>query len=117
MRWKSYKMAEMLVETNFVWLVQRFLPSEFGYDVENNVHGVGPVKSIFEAKVRVRRAVEAEGIPYTYVWSYYFNGFCLPSLAQHGASAPPRDKVIIKGDGNPKGNSFTLYIFFGLNIF
>ncbi|XP_022135641.1 isoflavone reductase-like protein [Momordica charantia] len=82
--------------------VKRFLPSEFGYDVENNVHGVGPVKSIFEAKVRVRRAVEAEGIPYTYVWSYYFNGFCLPSLAQHGASAPPRDKVIIKGDGNPK---------------
>ncbi|XP_038887686.1 phenylcoumaran benzylic ether reductase Pyrc5-like [Benincasa hispida] len=81
--------------------VKRFFSSEFGFDVEN-VHGIGPVKSIFEAKVKIRRAVEAEGIPYTYVLSYYFNGFCLPRLAQHGATAPPRDKVVIQGDGNPK---------------
>lgn len=81
--------------------IKRFFPSEFGFDVEN-VHGIGTVKSIFEAKVKIRRAVEAEGIPYTYVLSYYFNGFCLPRLAQHGATAPPRDKVVIQGDGNPK---------------
>ncbi|XP_023511709.1 isoflavone reductase homolog PCBER-like [Cucurbita pepo subsp. pepo] len=81
--------------------VKRFFPSEFGYDVEN-VHGVGPVKSIFESKVQIRRAVEAEGIPYTYVLSYCFNGFCVPSLGQLGVTAPPRDKVVIHGDGNPK---------------
>lgn len=95
--------------------MQRFFPSEFGFDVEN-VHGIGTVKSIFEAKVKIRRAVEAEGIPYTYVLSYYFNGFCLPRLAQHGATAPPRDKVVIQGDGNPKGN-YTSSSLFSLCIY
>lgn len=96
--------------------MQRFFPSEFGYDVEN-VHGIGQVKSIFEAKVKIRRAVEAEGIPYTYVLSYYFNGFCLPTLAQHGAAAPPTDKVVIQGDGNPKGNYSSSPSLFSIFIY
>ncbi|PRQ27060.1 putative eugenol synthase [Rosa chinensis] len=59
--------------------VKRFFPSEFGNDADR-----------------------AEGIPYTYVSSNCFAGYFLPTLAQPGATSPPRDKVIIVGDGNPK---------------
>eukprot|EP00252_Welwitschia_mirabilis_P025642 TRINITY_DN8106_c0_g1_i1.p1 TRINITY_DN8106_c0_g1~~TRINITY_DN8106_c0_g1_i1.p1 ORF type:complete len:177 (-),score=35.43 TRINITY_DN8106_c0_g1_i1:54-584(-) len=53
-------------------------------------------------KVRIRRAVEAAEIPYTFVSSNFFAGFFLKTLGQVGAEAPPRDKVIILGDGKPK---------------
>jgi phenylcoumaran benzylic ether reductase len=79
--------------------VQRFLPSEFGTDVDR-VHAVEPAKSIFALKASIRRAIEAEGIPYTYIVSNYFAGYMIPTLGQ---MAPPTDKVIILGDGNTKG--------------
>ncbi|KAF8405247.1 hypothetical protein HHK36_010148 [Tetracentron sinense] len=81
--------------------VKRFFPSEFGNDVDR-VHAVEPAKSAFATKAQIRRIVEAEGIPYTYVSSNFFAGYFLPTLAQPEATAPPRDKVIILGDGNPK---------------
>ncbi|RVX12268.1 Isoflavone reductase-like protein [Vitis vinifera] len=81
--------------------VKRFFPSEFGNDVDR-VHAVEPAKTAFEIKAQIRRTIEAEGIPYTYVSSNFFAGFFLPTLSQPGATAPPRDKVIILGDGNPK---------------
>ncbi|CBI37663.3 unnamed protein product, partial [Vitis vinifera] len=65
--------------------VKRFFPSEFGNDVDR-IHAVGPAKTAFGIKAQIRRAIEAEGIPYTYP----------------GATGPPRDKIIIPGDGNPK---------------
>ncbi|PQQ03891.1 isoflavone reductase-like protein [Prunus yedoensis var. nudiflora] len=52
--------------------VKRFFPSEFGNDVDR-VHAVEPAKSAFATKAQIRRV-----------------------------SSPPRDKVIILGDGNPK---------------
>ncbi|KAK4804925.1 hypothetical protein SAY86_004742 [Trapa natans] len=81
--------------------VKRFLPSEFGNDVDHS-QAVDPAKSTFADKAQIRRAVEAEGIPYTYFSSNCFAGYFLPTLVQPGATAPPRDKVIILGDGNPK---------------
>ncbi|KAL8129535.1 hypothetical protein V2J09_018690 [Rumex salicifolius] len=81
--------------------VKRFLPSEFGNDVDR-VHAVEPAKSTFGVKAGIRRAIEAEGIPFTYVSSNFFAGYFLPSLSQPGATSPPRDKVVILGDGNPK---------------
>ncbi|KAK9947058.1 hypothetical protein M0R45_012495 [Rubus argutus] len=81
--------------------VKRFFPSEFGNDVDR-VHAVEPAKSAFAIKAQIRRAIEAEGIPYTYVSSNCFAGYFLPTLVQPGATCPPRDKVIILGDGNPK---------------
>ncbi|XP_050158517.1 eugenol synthase 2-like [Malus sylvestris] len=81
--------------------IKRFFPSEFGNDVDR-VNAVEPAKSSFDAKVQIRRAIEAEGIPHTYVSSNCFAGYFLPSLAQPGATSPPRDKVTILGDGNPK---------------
>ncbi|KAL8059046.1 hypothetical protein ABFX02_03G061700 [Erythranthe guttata] len=82
--------------------IKRFFPSEFGNDVDRT-RAVEPAKSTFDIKVKIRRAIEAEGIPYTYVSSNYFAGYSLPSFAQPGfATSPPRDKVIILGDGNAK---------------
>nr|B2WSN1.1 RecName: Full=Eugenol synthase 1; Short=PhEGS1 [Petunia x hybrida]ABR24115.1 eugenol synthase 1 [Petunia x hybrida] len=81
--------------------IKRFFPSEFGMDVDK-VNAVEPAKSTFAIKVQIRRAIEAEGIPYTYVSSNCFAGYFLPTLVQPGATDPPRDKVIISGDGNAK---------------
>ncbi|XP_038888584.1 phenylcoumaran benzylic ether reductase Pyrc5-like [Benincasa hispida] len=81
--------------------VKRFLPSEFGNDVDRS-SAVEPAKSAFGVKVQIRRAVEAAGIPYTYVSSNFFAGYFLPSLSQPGASSPPRDKIVILGDGTPQ---------------
>ncbi|XP_061353802.1 phenylcoumaran benzylic ether reductase Pyrc5-like isoform X2 [Gastrolobium bilobum] len=81
--------------------VKRFIPSEFGNDVDRT-HAVDPAKSAFQVKANIRRAIEAEGIPHTFVSANFFSGFFLPSLSQPGAKSPPRDKVVILGDGNPK---------------
>ncbi|KAM7516235.1 hypothetical protein LguiA_005818 [Lonicera macranthoides] len=81
--------------------VERFLPSEFGSDPDHT-NAVEPAKSLFGIKSKIRRAIESEGIPYTYVASNGFAGYFLPNLGQMNAKTPPRDKMIILGDGNPK---------------
>ncbi|VFQ67856.1 unnamed protein product [Cuscuta campestris] len=81
--------------------VKRFLPSEFGVDVDR-VNAVEPAKSAFEVKSGIRRAVEAEGIPHTFVANFFFSGYFLPNLAQPGSQSPPTDKVVILGDGTAK---------------
>ncbi|KAG6626852.1 phenylcoumaran benzylic ether reductase Betv6-like [Carya illinoinensis] len=79
--------------------IKKFFPSEFGNDVDR-VHAVGPAKKAFATKAEIRRAVEAEGIPYTYVVNNFFAGYFVPILAQPEVTAPPMDKVYIYGDGN-----------------
>ncbi|CAN0866610.1 Phenylcoumaran benzylic ether reductase Pyrc5 [Linum grandiflorum] len=81
--------------------VKRFLPSEFGNDVDRS-RAVEPIKSVFAEKVKIRRAVEEAGIPYTIVSSNCFAGYFLPNFNQPGATSPPRDKVVILGDGTAK---------------
>lgn len=95
---------------------QRFFPSEFGQDVDR-VSAVEPAKSAFAAKAQFRRAVEAAGVPFTYVASNFFAGYFLPNLAQPGATAPPRDKAIILGDGTPKGIQCNVYRYIELNVY
>ncbi|KAK7406727.1 hypothetical protein VNO78_08357 [Psophocarpus tetragonolobus] len=82
--------------------IKRFLPSEFGVDVDHQ-SAVEPAASFFNKKVKIRRAIEAEGIPHTFICSYAFAGYYLPTLGQENVTAPPRDKVVVLGDGNVKG--------------
>lgn len=84
-----------------VGTVKRFLPSEFGIDVDH-VHGLAPAQARFDCKVKIRRAIEEAEIPYTYVTSFAFGNYFLKNLMQPGLKSPPRDKVIIYGDGNAK---------------
>ncbi|XP_057810053.1 phenylcoumaran benzylic ether reductase TP7-like [Salvia miltiorrhiza] len=79
--------------------VKRFLPSEFGNDIDRG-HAVDPINPNLQLKVEIRRAIEAEGIPYTYVVCNLIASFALSSFLQLGATAPPRDKVVIPGNGN-----------------
>ncbi|KAA0045560.1 isoflavone reductase-like protein [Cucumis melo var. makuwa] len=81
--------------------VKRFFPSEFGNDADH-IDAVEPAKSMYSAKAEFRRAVEAEGIPHTFVVCNFFDGYFLSNLSQPDASVPPRDKVVILGDGTPK---------------
>ncbi|XLT57903.1 hypothetical protein HN873_050507 [Arachis hypogaea] len=80
----------------------RFLPSEFGLDVDRH-NAVEPAASALAGKAKIRRAIEAEGIPHTCVVSNAFAGYFLSTLGQQGVTSPPRDKVAILGDGNVKG--------------
>lgn len=81
--------------------IKRFLPSEFGNVLEKE-NGLEPAKSLYQLKAKIRRTIEAEGIPYTYISSNYFAGYFIPSLGQAGLTTPPRDKLVILGHGNAK---------------
>ncbi|KAG6401040.1 hypothetical protein SASPL_137885 [Salvia splendens] len=57
-----------------------------------------------QLRVKLRREIEAAGIPYTYVVCNFFASFVLTNFLQPGlgTTAPPRGKVVIPGDGNVK---------------
>ncbi|KAK6159486.1 hypothetical protein DH2020_006800 [Rehmannia glutinosa] len=82
--------------------IKRFFPSEFGLDPDKT--RVSHLDhNFYSRKAEIRRLVEAEGIPYTYICCNFYTSYLLPSLVQPGLQAPPRDKVCIFGDGNVKG--------------
>jgi hypothetical protein len=117
-----------------LFLLQRFIPSEFTNDVDR-AHIVEPAPGVAASKAKIRRAIEAEGSPYTCVATNSFAGFFLPALNQRssgglgsflqshvqassirstavtttsnqpGATASHGDRLVILGDGNVKGNS------------
>ncbi|CAN6446670.1 unnamed protein product [Victoria cruziana] len=99
--------AQILQQSNIIAAikqagnVKRFFPSEFGIDVDRQ-NAVEPAKSTFSLKAQIRRAIEAEGIPHTYVCCGFFAAYILPNMSQPGLISPPRDKIVILGDGNPK---------------
>ncbi|XP_076897516.1 putative pinoresinol-lariciresinol reductase 3 [Bidens hawaiensis] len=82
--------------------IQRFIPSEFGLDPDKT-HITEMDQGFYSRKSEIRRLVEAEGIPHTYVSCNFFMSYLIPSLVQPGLKSPPRDKVTIFGDGNVKG--------------
>ncbi|KAF8378482.1 hypothetical protein HHK36_029824 [Tetracentron sinense] len=81
--------------------VKRFLPSEFGHDIDR-ADPVEPGLTMYNEKRAVRRLVEEVGIPYTYIccnsiaaWPYHDNTH--PSEV-----SPPLDRFQIYGDGSVK---------------
>lgn len=90
-----------------VILMQRFLPSEFGHDVDR-AEPVEPGLTMYKEKQKVRRMVEKSGVPYSYIccnsiasWPYFNNTHPSEVL-------PPLDQFQIYGDGTVKGT----YIYF-----
>lgn len=87
-------------------MLQRFFPSEFGADPDRTQ--VSDIDNNFYArKAEIRRLIEAEGIPHTYICCNFFMTVLLPSLVQPGRITPPTDKAIVFGDGNVKGLTIT----------
>lgn len=89
--------------------MQRFIPSEFGCDVDKS-QILGMDHGFYEKKAEVRRLIEKEGIPHTYICCNLFMGYLLPSLVQPGLIKPPRDTMKIFGDGNVKGQLVTEFL-------
>nr|CAD1838311.1 unnamed protein product [Ananas comosus var. bracteatus] len=81
--------------------IKRFIPSEFGAD-PTKVQILGMDYGFYERKAEIRRCVESEGIPYTYICCNFLARYLLPSLVQPGLEAPPRDEIKIFGGGNVK---------------
>ena len=90
--------------------LQRFLPSEFGHDIDR-ADPVEPGLTMYYQKRKIRRQIEVSGIPYTYIccnsiaaWPYHDN--------THPADVlPPLDKFQIYGDGTVKGIPSFIYLF------
>ncbi|XP_058092064.1 probable pinoresinol-lariciresinol reductase 3 isoform X2 [Magnolia sinica] len=81
--------------------IKRFIPSEFGADPDKaQIPDLD--YGFYAKKSEIRRVIEKEGIPYTYISCNFFTRYLLPSLAQPGLNTPPRDRVKIFGDGNTK---------------
>ncbi|KAL4280103.1 hypothetical protein GQ457_03G002620 [Hibiscus cannabinus] len=81
--------------------IKKLFPSEFGVDPDK-IQITELDNQFYSRKAEIRRLIEAEGIPYTYICCNLFMSYLLPWLAQPGLKAPPRDKVAIFGDGNTK---------------
>eukprot|EP01018_Ginkgo_biloba_P001418 Gb_31336 [translate_table: standard] len=71
-------------------------------DPDRMEHAIEPGNVIFAQKRKVRRAIEAAGIPYTYISANCFAGYFLAGLAQYAYFLPPLDKAFIYGRGNAK---------------
>lgn len=48
----------------------------------NRNHAVEPAKSVYAKKTKIRRTIEAQGIPYTYVSCNFFDDYFLSKLSQ-----------------------------------
>ncbi|CAO2161863.1 unnamed protein product [Urochloa humidicola] len=82
--------------------VKRFLPSEFWMDADHTA-AVEPARTaVYAARASVRRAVEAAGVPHTYVLCGYFAGENLPSVGQVLSPYPPTEEAVILGGGDTK---------------
>ncbi|CAB4309171.1 unnamed protein product [Prunus armeniaca] len=79
--------------------IKRFIPSEFGNEVDR-VSGLPPFEALLDNKRKIRRAIEAAGIPYTYVSANSFGAYFVDYLLH------PRKKtnhqVTVYGTGEAK---------------
>ncbi|KAL0422773.1 UNVERIFIED_CONTAM: putative pinoresinol-lariciresinol reductase 3 [Sesamum latifolium] len=73
--------------------IKRFFPSEFGLDPDKTQ--ISHLDHDFYLrKSQIRRLVEAEGIPYTYICCNFYTSYLLPSLVQPGLQAPQETKSV-----------------------
>ncbi|KAH9614780.1 hypothetical protein KSS87_014042 [Heliosperma pusillum] len=106
---KAVKQVDVVISTvgsalvgDQLKIIDAIKDAEFGNDVDHMTHAVDPAKKDWAKKAEIRRAVEAKGIPYTYVATNFSAGYFLHSLSQLDVTSPPRDKIVILGDGTPK---------------
>ncbi|KAJ4785967.1 Pinoresinol-lariciresinol reductase-like protein [Rhynchospora pubera] len=82
--------------------VKRFLPSEFGTDPARMAHAIAPGNAVFIDKMEVRKAIEQACIPFTYISANFYMAYSVANLAQLEKLFPPRESVVLYGDGNIK---------------
>jgi hypothetical protein len=74
---------------------------------------VDPVASLYAKKVNLRRLIEAEGIPHTYVCCNGFAETYLPSIGDVTTvgAGPPSSKITVLGDGDAKGKLASFFCY------
>lgn len=79
--------------------MQRFLPSDFGVE-EDRINPLPPFQAVLDKKRKIRREIEAAGIPYTFVSSNCFAAYFVNFLLR------PYEKkkdIAVYGNGEAKG--------------
>ena len=83
---------------------QRFLPSDFGVE-EDRITPLPPFEAFLEKKRKIRRIIEAAGIPYTFVSANCFGSYFLNYLLHPHQKG---DDIAVYGSGEAKGMSLTI---------
>ncbi|KAA8546266.1 hypothetical protein F0562_002995 [Nyssa sinensis] len=78
--------------------IKRFLPSEFGCE-EDRITALAPFQVLLDDKKKIRRALEASGIPYTLVSANCFGAYFVNYLLRPHNQ---QDDVIVYGSGEAK---------------
>ncbi|KAJ8747796.1 hypothetical protein K2173_006946 [Erythroxylum novogranatense] len=78
--------------------IERFVPSEYGNEADR-VNGLPPFEAVLANKRKIRRAIEAAGIPFTYVSANSFTAYFVNFLLHTHNN---RDEIIVYGSGQAK---------------
>jgi hypothetical protein len=73
-------------------------------DVARMGNALEPGRTTFDDKMKVRKAIEDAKIPFTYVCGMSFAAYQAGNLCQMQTLLPPKDKVLMYGNGDSKGN-------------
>ncbi|XP_056168635.1 isoeugenol synthase 1-like isoform X1 [Syzygium oleosum] len=85
--------------------IQRFVPSEYGNEVDRVKGALPPFEALLENKRKIRRATEAAGIPYTYVSANSFAAYFVDYLLHPREQC---DHVVIHGTGDARGTDISV---------
>ncbi|XP_057814680.2 isoeugenol synthase 1 [Cryptomeria japonica] len=80
--------------------IKRFLPSEFGNEVDR-IKTLAPFQRINDIRKTIRRATEEAGIPYTFVSANSYAAYFVDYFLHPRQKSPPQE-VVIYGDGFTK---------------
>ncbi|KAH9289668.1 hypothetical protein KI387_033785, partial [Taxus chinensis] len=80
--------------------IKRFLPSEFGNDVDR-VNALPPFQRVCDDKKKIRRAIEEAGIPHSFISANSFGAYFVDYIL-HPRQKPQPEEVVIYGDGMAK---------------
>lgn len=81
--------------------IKRFLPSEFGTEVDRVDAAFPPFQRLCDTKKKIRRAIEDAGIPYSFIAANSFMAYFVDYLL-HPRQKPQPGEVVIYGDGLTK---------------
>jgi len=80
-------------------VLQRFLPSNFRVE-EDRVNPLPPFQAVLDKKRKIRRKIEAVGIPYTFVSANCFGAYFVNYLLR---SYEKKNNITVYGNSDTKG--------------
>ncbi|WJX62847.1 hypothetical protein P8452_47800 [Trifolium repens] len=79
--------------------IKRFLPSEFGVE-EDRVNPLPPFQAFLDKKRKIRREIEAAGIPYTFIAAHFCGAYFVNFLLRPYEG---KKDITVYGDGKIEG--------------